>query len=341
MWMRRYVIKAVVAGAVFAVLSVNGAQKPAEKETWAKNKAADAAALNRLIQKLGSDTFDEREAAQQQLYALGEKDLPALRAASKNSNDAEVRRRLADAITTIETRFTKDPFDFVERVGGRVVTVDSAEPVKSGKAVTEDLSVILIDAKIGDGDLHRLKELGKVKIVVLAGTKVTDRGLPVLQSLAGLRSVNLDGTAVTDAGLAHLKALSNLEELSLRRTKVQGMGLDHLKDLKGFWYLELTGCAVTDADLVHVVALPHLESLSLGGTKVTDAGLARLPALSELKNLYLENTGVTDAGLAHLARVKKLRGVGLAGTRVTEEGIEGLKKVHSKLIILGERRPNK
>jgi hypothetical protein len=285
----------------------------------------------KLIRQLGSDEFDEREKAQRSLEALGEDDLPALRTAAKKTSDAEVRRRLEDVIAAIEVRFTKDPYVFIQKVGGRVLTVDGARPVKAGEAGTMALSVILTDTKFGDADLQRLKGLGKVTCVTLTGTKVTDRGLSVIQSLSNLQYLNIDRTAVTDAGLVHLKPLKNLERLSLADTKVQGKGLDHLKDLKGLWYLVLDGCDVTDGELAHVVALTRLGTLSLSRTKVTDAGLRRLSALPELNHLEVEKTAVTDAGLAEVARMKKLNDLYLEDTRVTEEGIARLRKANPKL----------
>jgi hypothetical protein len=299
-------------------------------------RSADKPDLDKLIRQLGSEEFDERERAQKSLETLGEDDLPTLRAAAKKSTDAEVQRRLADVIAILEVRFTKDSYAFIEKVGGRVVSAHDAKPVKARLVDTEELSVILIDAKVGDADLRRLKELGKVTCVTLAGTQVTDRGLPILESLPDLEYLCLDSTAVTDAGLAHLKSLKNLASLSLRDTKVKGKGLDHLKDRKGLYQLDLDGCDVTDDDLIHIVGLKGLTIVSLDRTKVTDSGLARFSALPVLSGLSLKKTGITDAGLGHLARVKELGQLSLDGTCVTAKGIADLKKALPKLKILGQ-----
>jgi hypothetical protein len=296
-------------------------------------QAGEKPDLAKLIRQLGRDEFDEREKAQHSLEALGEDDLPTLRAAAKKTTDAEVRRRLEAVIASIELRSTKDPYVFIEKVGGRVVTVEDNKPVKAGEAGSKELAVGLSDTKFGDADLHRLKELGKVAYLTLAGTKVTDRGISVLQSLSDLRSLHLGRTALTDAGLVHLKELKNLECLSLKGTKLKGKGLDHLKDLKELYNLNLDGCEVTDDALKHVVALKRLRILSLARTKITDAGLTHLPELPDLARLMLEETAVTDAGLTHLARVKKLRDVYLTGTHVTARGVTELQKANSKLQI--------
>lgn len=62
------------------------------------SKAADA---ERLVERLGSSRFSEREAAFKALDALGAAALPALRNAAK-STDAEVRQRVGDLLAKLE-----------------------------------------------------------------------------------------------------------------------------------------------------------------------------------------------------------------------------------------------
>jgi hypothetical protein len=63
---------------------------------------ADAAQIRRLIQQLGSDDFEEREAASRQLKKIGPPAVEALRAAAKDSKEAEVRRRATEVAEAIE-----------------------------------------------------------------------------------------------------------------------------------------------------------------------------------------------------------------------------------------------
>jgi hypothetical protein len=289
--------------------------------------------VEKLIRQLGSDEFDVREGAQRILETLDENDLPVLRATAKKTTDAEVKRRLTDVIATLETRFTKDPYEFIERVGGKVVTYSGQKPVKTQPDDMVELSVILDDTNFGDADMDRLKGLGNVTLVSLDGTKVTDRGLHVLESLTELQSLSLDRTVVTDAGLAHLKGVKNLQALCLKETKIKGKGLDHLKDLTKLTVLILDGSDVRDGELAHAAVLTRLIILSLDRTKVTNAGLAHLCTLPELQSIFLEKTAVTDTGLDHLARIKKLYKVYLAGTHVTAKGVADLKKVRPDLDI--------
>jgi hypothetical protein len=62
-----------------------------------------AADLRRLIEQLGSASFNEREEASAALDAAGEPALPGLRIAAE-SEDAEVRRRAGDLVRKIELR---------------------------------------------------------------------------------------------------------------------------------------------------------------------------------------------------------------------------------------------
>jgi hypothetical protein len=63
-------------------------------------KATD---IERLVKRLGSDSFEEREAASKALERVGEPALPALRQAI-GSEDAEVRRRARDVLKATYAR---------------------------------------------------------------------------------------------------------------------------------------------------------------------------------------------------------------------------------------------
>jgi hypothetical protein len=65
--------------------------------------ALDKAAIDKLVEQLGSDTFADRETAAKALDAIGEPALEALRAAAKSS-EPEVRKRAAHLAASIETR---------------------------------------------------------------------------------------------------------------------------------------------------------------------------------------------------------------------------------------------
>jgi hypothetical protein len=56
----------------------------------------DVAEINRLIRRLGSDQFAERQDAAKRLLAVGEPAVAPLRQAAASSDDIEVRRRAAD-----------------------------------------------------------------------------------------------------------------------------------------------------------------------------------------------------------------------------------------------------
>lgn len=77
----------------------------------------------RLIEKLGSPSFPEREAAQKKLVGVGERALPPLRVAKFNK-DPEVRRRAAKTIEAIEHQVW---YDDTKRLIGAWKIVDVEE----------------------------------------------------------------------------------------------------------------------------------------------------------------------------------------------------------------------
>jgi hypothetical protein len=82
---------------------------------WAVEPGAsegDSDRAARLIGRLGSDEFTEREAASKALDELGEKALPALRVAAR-SEDAEVRLRATVLIREIEGRRPRGPGELI------------------------------------------------------------------------------------------------------------------------------------------------------------------------------------------------------------------------------------
>jgi hypothetical protein len=97
---------ATVLALVLGLVSFVGAQAPPERKADkpAEKPAAAPAidpAVQKLVDQLADLDFHRRDEATRQLEALGEKALPALRAARKHS-DAEVRRRAADLLGPME-----------------------------------------------------------------------------------------------------------------------------------------------------------------------------------------------------------------------------------------------
>jgi WD40 repeat protein len=62
------------------------------------NKPASPAEIDRLIKQLGSDEFEQRQAASKALEAIGEPALDALRKTANKSDNAEIRRRAVDVV---------------------------------------------------------------------------------------------------------------------------------------------------------------------------------------------------------------------------------------------------
>ncbi len=66
--------------------------------------AKSPAEIERLIKQMGSDDFDEREAASKALEGIGQAALDALRDVIKKNNDAEVRRRAERVVKSVEAK---------------------------------------------------------------------------------------------------------------------------------------------------------------------------------------------------------------------------------------------
>src|SRR5262249_12509604 len=83
------------------------------EETRQPERAATAQEIARLIEKLGSRKFREREEAARALEALGEQALDRLRQAAAKSDDPEVRFRAERLLARLEGHlngmFSEDP----------------------------------------------------------------------------------------------------------------------------------------------------------------------------------------------------------------------------------------
>jgi len=86
-------------------LSRPGQQKDASKAEQAKKGPADEQTIRSLIDQLGDDSFDKREAAEKRLTEIGAPAAELLRKAAKDSPDAEIRLRAARALEGIGSEF--------------------------------------------------------------------------------------------------------------------------------------------------------------------------------------------------------------------------------------------
>lgn len=100
----------------------------------AQPEPAKADPVPRLIEQLGSKSFEEREAAVKRLEALGDAALPALREAVKSATDPEVRRRAQHLVRRLEP----DPLDKLFQEGVRLETV--VKDYKKAAEVFEELA---------------------------------------------------------------------------------------------------------------------------------------------------------------------------------------------------------
>jgi hypothetical protein len=277
------------ASGLLAMLSLLAAEPGAPKPS-------DADSVDRWVRQLGSDNFEEREAASKALNQLGGPALSALEKAV-TSDDAEVRRRAADLIQAIGARVDREGREAVLALGGTV----EKSVVDPGHSLIVHLPV----PKLTDADLQSLKWPRRISYLDLSGTQATGSGLAGVKSLAGLNYLILAGAKTTDAGLAPLEGFPNLTHLTL------------------------SGKGITDAGLIPLKGLGKLERLELDDVSVTDAGLVRLKGLSNLISLRLSSSQVTGAGLAHLTGLGNLQDLSLSGVGLTDEGLVGLESLRA------------
>jgi hypothetical protein len=238
------------------------------------------------VRRLGSDSFEQREAAGAALDRLGEAALPALRQALR-SDDPEVRRRAGEVEARLRARWRDELAAAMKALGGDSGVLDRGDG-------TPPDQWLLFPSQAGDADVARVARL---------------------PGAAAVGGIVLDRTRVTDACLPHLARFPGLLHLWLSRTAVTGRGLSGLGGL-GLSTLHLEGTAIRDRGLAELVRLTSLRRVSLSSTAITDNGLGELRALPRLSYLDLENTAVTDRG------VEKFRGMPgllleLKGTKVS------------------------
>jgi hypothetical protein len=299
--------------------------------------------VDRLVCKLGIGAPEEREAADEALFAVGRAALQALRKGA-NSGDAEVRRRSRVLIERIDA-------DVIALRGlGARVEIDRERPDE--QVLLVDLDARMLKIEVGDADLARLERFDSLGTLYIVGrftdeglahvwqvrkhlgslqisqAKVTDAGLGYLEGMTELGQLTLYGCrGITDEGLTHLHLMKQLRSLNLDGTAVTDRGLEHLEDMTSLWQLSLFGIKVTDAGLQHLQNMKELQYLSLEDSAITDAGLPALTNFPKLKMLLVSSDGITDAGLPALKGLQKqLTMLSVSGPKITAEGIAELRR---------------
>ena len=331
-----------------ALIATTAALPAALAQTDSPADAPTPAAVSRLVRDLGSDNYQTRVDATEQLSKHGQAAVTPLHEAAKQeelevairsievlqrlaiSEDADTADAAAAALESLQ-RLNSRSLSWraeralvfvrhwaelaIESMGGRV----STERGESGELVAQIKLEGLPGGRLAD---HQRRALKRFHVLVIAGGKVADADVEFLAELDTLLHLDVRYTQVGDASLSKLRPMVRLEKLLLSGTRVSDAGLAEVPRLKQLHVLYLSGTAVTDAGLAHVADLPQLEELNLSQCKgVTDAGAAILSRMKSLKQLNLTGTQVTDEGLKRLAAVEGLEGLYLHGTRVTDEGV--------------------
>jgi tetratricopeptide (TPR) repeat protein len=136
-----------------AVCAVSAAQpKPAD------NKSIDRAEIERLIRRLGSDSFADRQEAMKELRRLGKPALEALRDAAANNADKEIRRRAAELVD----RLLEPPYEKQFKEG--VQLLDKKDYRKARTTLLQAIELFRTDPTIpraepGMSDQPKLAEM--------------------------------------------------------------------------------------------------------------------------------------------------------------------------------------
>lgn len=275
----------------------------------------DAEKIEQLVEKLGSDSFHEREAAMESIQRIGRAALPALRKA-QNSTDAEIRKRAKTLVEQIDVT--------LQSLLNRKAYVDYYENQEpSPKSVCK---FGMPSKAFSDYDLIIVRDFVNMRLLDLSSARITNAGLVQIGSfsLSNLERLNIDQTHVSD--ISPVRKLSKLKWLGLSSLKISDKDLEVLKELPDLETINLGSTNITDAGLVHLKHLKKLRQLTLAATKITDKGMAYLPIFKELTYLHVADTQITDAGLVHLKKLKKLKHLVCHRTKVTAKGIADFKK---------------
>ncbi|WP_166825372.1 leucine-rich repeat domain-containing protein [Thalassoroseus pseudoceratinae] len=108
--------------------------------------------------------------------------------------------------------------EFVERIGGRIVTRLAADP-------SQILGIDLSNTRIQNSDLDYLNGFSGLERLNLAHTDIDGEGVELLVSLRWLRDIDLSHTRVGDVGLKRLAALQRLQQVHLAGTEITPDGL--------------------------------------------------------------------------------------------------------------------
>jgi WD40 repeat protein len=161
---------------------------------------AASEAIRALIKQLGDDSFEKRESASKRLVAIGAPALDLLRQAVRDSRDAEVRQRAAQAVRAIERTLLYEVRRFTGHgagswVGRVAVTPDGRHAVSVG------------------GDCLRCWDLAAGKQVLTFGARKS-YGWALAISADGRRVV-AGGSEVSrrDEGVTHVYDLRTGKEL--------------------------------------------------------------------------------------------------------------------------------
>jgi Leucine-rich repeat (LRR) protein len=309
--------------------------------------------VERLIQQLGDDRYQQRRVAHLRLQALG---VPAVepvgRAAMRESPEVATRamalleawsrsenQRVADASVAMLRRLSEGEGWAANRserallawqqfVTSRIVErLESLEAQVSVRQRSPGLhiTVQISESWRGDSsDLELLGDLNGLRWLSLENSPLGERSVDFLARCEDLEYLYLGDTGIAEDRLAPLGKLTKLKHLSLKNLPVRDGVLSPLGTLENLESLGLDGTRVTDASLPDLKQFPRLRVLWLDGTDISDEGLVHLREIRGLNRLYLSKTKIEGTGLVHLAELPSLSYLTLKEVQLSPEGASQL-----------------
>jgi hypothetical protein len=292
--------------------------------------------IAKLVKKLDSNDFSDREDAMNALIRRGHESIPAVAVATETGNP-EVRSRGLHVLYAIATKFDKDLA--VEEAGLKALEQIC---LSDNRSLASAAQKELVSAR----DFRHLEAYTQLKNLGAEFSTRTTKGRTIrfkeewtgstedlwrLKRLNRLEAVEFLGPTVGNDSIVCLDGLPNLLRVYFGSGKVNGTGLQQalkypsLAEVDTLLLMELSHAIFGDDGAEHLGHLKTVETLGLEHTQVTDACVPHLQSMTALKYLYLTDTQVSDAAVEGLANLKGLKKLYVRETKFTKEGVARLK----------------
>ena len=254
------------------------------------------AQLEQWAEQLDADSFETRQAAQENLAAAG---APAAAVVKKSlaGKSLEATERALQVLIKLGLADDFDTQDVSRTILDEVAAQGDTAVSRQAKA-----AILKMNERRGGLAVAELEKLGltitRSQMVGLPGVleqyvgiqigpdwKGRDQDLRWLKWLAEVNRVVLVGEQFTDDQMASVAAMPGLKFLHLYRTRITASGLAKFADLRGLQELGVYYAPLDDEAIVTLGKFPALTSLKLYSTKITPAAKEKLRMALRLEKI--------------------------------------------------------